>query len=126
MTTPATTGAATTAEPPERVVEEVHCVDCGAPMSSIPGWYAAVAVKFSCDACRQKSPRLAAAAALPAASTAAAAVDVEPRAAVPLDGADADADAEVDAGVEDVDLEAEADEIDVNLVDEEIGEPVEE
>ena len=47
-----------TLEQDERVVEEVHCVECGAPISAIPSWYANVNVKFSCDNCRQKSPRL--------------------------------------------------------------------
>ena len=50
-----------TDEPEELAVEEVHCSECNAPMSAIPSWYANVRVKFACDACRQKSPRLTAA-----------------------------------------------------------------
>ena len=45
-------------DPDERAVEEVHCIECGAPISSIPNWYATVNVRFTCDTCRQKSPRL--------------------------------------------------------------------
>jgi hypothetical protein len=58
MTFPA---LAANVEPDERVVEEVHCSECGLPISTIPNWYANVHVKFTCDLCRQKSPRLAAA-----------------------------------------------------------------
>jgi len=47
-----------TVDPDERAVEEVHCIECGAPISAIPSWYATVHVKFTCDVCRQKSPRL--------------------------------------------------------------------
>jgi hypothetical protein len=60
MTFPA---LAANVEPDERVVEEVHCSECGLPISTIPNWYANVHVKFTCDLCRQKSPRLAASAA---------------------------------------------------------------
>jgi hypothetical protein len=42
----------------ERVVEDVHCSECGLPISTIPNWYASVNVKFTCDSCRQKAPRL--------------------------------------------------------------------
>jgi hypothetical protein len=45
-------------DPDERIVEEVHCIECGVPISAIPSWYANVNVKFTCDTCRQKSPRL--------------------------------------------------------------------
>ena len=41
----------------ERAVEEVHCTDCGVPITSLPSWYATVRVKFVCDSCRQKSGR---------------------------------------------------------------------
>ena len=44
-------------DPDERIVEEVHCIECGVPISAIPSWYANVNVKFTCDNCRQKSPR---------------------------------------------------------------------
>lgn len=57
MTFPA---LAANVEPDERVVEEVHCSECGLPIPTIPNWYANVHVKFTCDLCRQKSPRLAA------------------------------------------------------------------
>ena len=50
----------TVVDPDEKVVEEVHCVDCGAPIPAIPAWYAQVRVRFTCDTCRQKSPRLSA------------------------------------------------------------------
>lgn len=50
-----TTGAV---DPDERIVEEVHCIECGVPISAIPSWYANVNVRFTCDTCRQKSPRL--------------------------------------------------------------------
>ena len=46
--------------PDERIVEEVHCSECGVPIPAIPGWYANVNVRFTCDTCRQKSPKLAA------------------------------------------------------------------
>lgn len=49
-----TTGAV---DPDERIVEEVHCIECGVPISAIPSWYANVNVRFTCDNCRQKSPR---------------------------------------------------------------------
>ena len=71
----------TVVEPDEKVVEEVHCVECNAPIPAIPAWYAQVRVKFTCDTCRQKSPRLAAAlptAALGTERVAAVADDVEP------------------------------------------------
>jgi hypothetical protein len=79
-------------EQDERVVEEAHCAECGAPITAIPSWYADVAVKFSCDNCRQKSPRLAA--------------------AVPAHEADApratgllDADGEAEPALEDIDVD---------------------
>ncbi|GAB4464694.1 MAG: hypothetical protein OHK0029_34880 [Armatimonadaceae bacterium] len=52
------TQIAANVEQDERVVEEVHCSECGLPIPTIPNWYATVNVKFTCDACRQKGPRL--------------------------------------------------------------------
>lgn len=98
-------------EPMERSVEEAHCVDCGAPIPSIPGWYAGVKVKFSCDACRQKSPRLTALPSADSASSRPAAV-VEP---------------DAEPVLEDVDLEAEAaQDLDVDLDEPDIAEADEE
>jgi len=81
-------------EQDERAVEEAHCAECGVPISAIPSWYANVAVRFSCDNCRQKSPRLAAAP-VPSldadtATVTSGAIDTE------LDG---------DAALEDIDVE---------------------
>lgn len=76
----------------ERIVEEVHCIECNVPIPSLPGWYATVNVRFTCDSCRQKAGRnLAAALAVP---------EVEPRTAASglADG--------------DIDLEPALDEID--------------
>ncbi len=39
------------------VYEVVHCSECGKPIKSAPSWMADVAVRFSCDTCRQKHPR---------------------------------------------------------------------
>ncbi len=103
------------AEPMEREVEEVHCVDCGVPMPTIPGWYASVKVKFSCDNCRQKSPRLAA---LPSQA------DTTRRSAVVVGDTDADAlpeEVEVDADAEAAEVveEIEIDDADPVEIDEE-------
>jgi hypothetical protein len=99
------------AEPIEQNVEEVHCVDCGVPMPSIPGWYAGVNVRFSCDACRQKSPRLNALPAVdsaPLRSAVVADTDAEPI----LEDADLEADAveDIDVDVDDSDI-ADTDEV---------------
>lgn len=89
------------AEQDERAVEEAHCSDCGAPISAIPSWYANVAVRFTCDNCRQKSPRLAAAApALEIDSPRAAIIDPETDAEPALEDIDVD-----DIEIEDGDLE---------------------
>lgn len=37
---------------------EVHCFECGKPISSIPPWLAGAKVKFQCEECRQKHPRV--------------------------------------------------------------------
>lgn len=94
-----TYAAASTAieEPDELAVEEVHCTECNAPMSAIPSWYANVRVKFACDACRQKSPRLTAA--VPALDGA-----VRPEASALDEDADAATD-DTDAETDDVDIE---------------------
>jgi hypothetical protein len=92
-------------DPDERVVEEVHCSECGVPIPAIPGWYAQVNVRFTCDTCRQKSPKLAA----PVPSA-----DIEsPRGAL----ADGDSDSEPalddidvdDLGLDEADADADAD-----------------
>jgi hypothetical protein len=78
-------------DPDERIVEEVHCSECDVPISAIPGWYAGVNVRFTCDACRQKSPKIAAA---PAA-------EVE----APRSGALLDGDSEIEPALDDIDVE---------------------
>lgn len=91
-------------DPDERAVEEVHCSECGVPISAIPAWYANVAVKFTCDQCRQKSPKLTAG--LPVAETESprsSAVDTDGEGEGALDDIDIeDADTEID----DADLDA--------------------
>jgi Zn finger protein HypA/HybF involved in hydrogenase expression len=89
----------TAVEPDELAVEEVHCSDCGVPMSAIPGWYAKVNVRFTCDNCRSKSPRLAAGA--PDAPAGVSGVDLD------LEAANEDTDAD------DADLELEEDDADM-------------
>ncbi|HVK02507.1 MAG TPA: hypothetical protein VM490_03480 [Armatimonadaceae bacterium] len=95
-------------EQDERVVEEVHCAECGVPMTAIPNWYATVRVKFTCDTCRQKSPRMNAAA--PAAE-----VEANRESAV---------DTDLEEGLEDEDVEAEDDAVEIEL-EEEAVEPEE-
>ena len=46
-------------DPDERIVEEVHCIYTGVPISSIPSWYANVNVRFFSEAAKPKSPALA-------------------------------------------------------------------
>ncbi|MBC8102773.1 MAG: hypothetical protein H7Z41_09325 [Cytophagales bacterium] len=97
-------------DPDERIVEEVHCIECGVPISAIPSWYANVNVRFTCDTCRQKSPRLG--------QPVAAADSDGPRSTDGAIGLDADPDlaiddAEIDdaeLGVDDTEAEAEAEE----------------
>ncbi len=95
-------------DPDEKQVEEVRCSECNKPISAIPNWYAQVRVNFTCDACRQKSPRLATAP-VTFASSGAAVV-----AATPAAADDPEAALDPEADVEDLDLgeEAEADEAD--------------
>lgn len=98
------------AEPMEQVVEEVHCVDCGVPMPTIPNWYAGVKVKFSCDACRQKSPRL----------TALAGLDADPPRALT-------AETDAEPVVDEVESEAEVgDDLEVEIEDTDLSEPADE
>ena len=79
-------------EQDEKVVEEVHCAECGVPMTAIPNWYATVRVKFTCDTCRQKSPRM----------NAVAANEAEP-------ARDSAVDTDLEEGLDDEDTEAEED-----------------
>jgi hypothetical protein len=91
-------------EPDERIVEEVHCSECGVPIPAIPGWYAAVNVRFTCDTCRQKSPKLAA-------PVPAAVVDTPRAALVDGDGENEPALDDIDVedlGLEDADADADA------------------
>jgi hypothetical protein len=100
MTVPATTREIQD----ERIVEEVHCTECNVPIPSIPGWYASVNVRFTCDACRQKSGRSIAALAPPEVETSRSssdgdsdndpALDEIDDADIELDDADAEADGE--------------------------------
>ena len=39
-------------------ISEVSCFECGKPISSIPPWLAGAKVKFQCEECRQKHPRV--------------------------------------------------------------------
>lgn len=39
-------------------LHEVGCFECGKPISSIPPWLAGAKVKFQCEECRQKHPRV--------------------------------------------------------------------
>ncbi len=92
MTFPA---LAANVEPDERVVEEVHCSECGLPISTIPNWYANVHVKFTCDLCRQKSPRLAASVAADTESARASSTDGDGESEPALDEIEVD-DIEID------------------------------
>lgn len=40
-------------------LNEVVCCECSKPISSIPAWMADAKVKFECEDCRQKRPRIA-------------------------------------------------------------------
>ena len=71
-------------------LSEVSCFECGKPISSIPPWLAGAKVKFQCEECRQKHPRVPGMA------------DLEPRRA-----ADADEVADVHDVVEDEEEEEE-------------------
>ena len=42
----------------DTTLSEVQCFECGKPISSIPPWLAGAKVKFQCEECRQKHPRV--------------------------------------------------------------------
>ena len=98
-------------DPDERIVEEVLCSECGVPIPAIPQWYAKVAVRFTCDSCRQKSPKLTPA--LPV-------LDSE---TTRVSAVDADADPDADPAIDDIDI----DDVDVDEADADSdADPVEE
>lgn len=74
-------------------ISEVSCFECGKPISSIPPWLAGAKVKFQCEECRQKHPRVPGMA------------DLEPRR-----GGDIDELGELNEVVEEVEEEAEEEE----------------
>lgn len=39
-------------------LNEVTCNECGKPSASIPSWLSSARVKFQCEECRQKHPRV--------------------------------------------------------------------
>ena len=42
----------------EAVLNEATCSECVKPMGSVPSWLAGAKVKFQCEECRQKHPRI--------------------------------------------------------------------
>ncbi len=42
----------------DMTLNEVTCCECGKPISTIPTWMAGAKVKFQCEECRQKHPRI--------------------------------------------------------------------
>ena len=42
----------------DTTLHEVSCSECRKPISSIPAWLADAKVKFQCEECRQKHPRI--------------------------------------------------------------------
>ena len=42
----------------ELTLNEASCCECRKPISSIPSWLADAKVKFQCEECRQKHPRI--------------------------------------------------------------------
>ena len=42
----------------DTTLSEVTCFECGKPISSVPPWLAGAKVKFQCEECRQKHPRV--------------------------------------------------------------------
>ena len=42
----------------EQHLKEVTCCECKKPISTIPVWLAGAKVKFQCEECRQKHPRI--------------------------------------------------------------------
>ena len=39
-------------------IAEVVCAECGKPISSIPQWLCGITVKFQCEECRQRHPKV--------------------------------------------------------------------
>ena len=39
-------------------LNEAQCAECKKPISTIPSWLAGAHVKFQCEECRQKHPRI--------------------------------------------------------------------
>jgi hypothetical protein len=42
----------------EMSLHEVGCCECGKPISTIPTWLALAKVRFQCEECRQRHPRI--------------------------------------------------------------------
>jgi hypothetical protein len=42
----------------ELILNEASCCECKKPISSIPSWLCDAKVKFQCEECRQKHPRI--------------------------------------------------------------------
>jgi hypothetical protein len=42
----------------DMTLNEVRCCECNKPIPTIPQWLSGVKVKFQCDDCRQKQPRV--------------------------------------------------------------------
>jgi hypothetical protein len=42
----------------DMTLNEVSCCECGKPIPTIPQWLSGVQVKFQCEECRQKHPRV--------------------------------------------------------------------
>ena len=42
----------------ELTLNEASCCECNKPISSIPSWLSNAKVKFQCEECRQKHPRI--------------------------------------------------------------------
>jgi hypothetical protein len=40
------------------ILNEVRCSECNRPIPAIPHWLSDAAVKFQCEECRQKHPRI--------------------------------------------------------------------
>ena len=91
-------------DPMEQAVEEAHCGECNTPMPSIPGWYAQVRVKFTCDNCRQKSPRMSALPALDALEAPRATGEADPEIALDEAVLEDEEVADLDAETEEPDL----------------------
>lgn len=42
----------------DMTLNEVRCCECDKPIPTIPQWLSGVQVKFQCEECRQKHPRV--------------------------------------------------------------------